>query len=393
MRRSVPVAARSASSRRAVDDPPAVGVPRAGRARGRTAGAGRPASSGRGGARSRDSGAPASTSAAETASVRGRGVRMGERRGVHDDAGHQRRRERAVAGVERHVEARREQRDHLARRGRGRVDPVAPGRRPSFEAWWSTSTRGSRVEQLRDGGRGPRRAGRASRSRRRRAGRSRRPARDRSEPVHARRGSRRAAAPGRCEMSVARPPWCSTIVATPSAAPSVSASGFSWPTTRTCRARRDGARRPRPGPPSQPRAGRSTLIRAAASGPPVRPCAVRAVRRAAPARRRGGGAPAAADPAARAGSLSASPSWRQPRRPGVGSDLAVGRPSSPARSPASSSARSWSTRVPRWAVSSSADVELRDPAEPEPRRRARGARTASRARAPRSSRRARRAGR
>ena len=74
-----------------------------------------------------DSGAPASTSAAETASVRGVVFGMGERRGVHHDAGHEERRERAVALVERRAEPDGEQRRHLAGRRGGRVDPV--GRR------------------------------------------------------------------------------------------------------------------------------------------------------------------------------------------------------------------------------------------------------------------------
>ncbi len=54
----------------------------------------------------------------------GRRVRMSERRGVHDDAGHEERREGAVALVERRAESHREQRRHLAGRGGSRVDPV-----------------------------------------------------------------------------------------------------------------------------------------------------------------------------------------------------------------------------------------------------------------------------
>ena len=50
---------------------------------------------------------------------------MGERRRVHDDAGHQRGRERAIVGVEGDPDPCREQRDHLAR-GRGmRLDQSA----------------------------------------------------------------------------------------------------------------------------------------------------------------------------------------------------------------------------------------------------------------------------
>ena len=52
-----------------------------------------------------DSGAPASTSAAETTSVRGVAFGMGEGRGVHHDPGHQVGREGAVAGVERDARA------------------------------------------------------------------------------------------------------------------------------------------------------------------------------------------------------------------------------------------------------------------------------------------------
>ena len=58
-----------------------------------------------------------------------RGVGMGEGRRVHDDPGHQRGRERAVAEVERDAEPGREQRHHLARRGRAGLDPVGRARR------------------------------------------------------------------------------------------------------------------------------------------------------------------------------------------------------------------------------------------------------------------------
>ncbi len=49
---------------------------------------------------------------------------MGERRGVHHDAGHEERRDGAVALVQRRAESHREQRRHLAGRGGLRVDPV-----------------------------------------------------------------------------------------------------------------------------------------------------------------------------------------------------------------------------------------------------------------------------
>ena len=83
------------------DDPAAVGASRAGPARGRTGAAGRPAWSGRAAARCPTSGAPAATSAAETRERPRRRVGVGEGRRVHDDAGHQRGGERTVAGVER----------------------------------------------------------------------------------------------------------------------------------------------------------------------------------------------------------------------------------------------------------------------------------------------------
>ena len=53
-----------------------------------------------------------------------RRVRVGEGRGVHDDAGHQRGGQRAAVDVERDAEAQGEQRDHLAGRGGVRIDPV-----------------------------------------------------------------------------------------------------------------------------------------------------------------------------------------------------------------------------------------------------------------------------
>ena len=71
-----------------------------------------------------DSGAPASTSAADDGQRPRRRVRMGEGRGVHHDARHQLGGHRPVVEVERRPEPGREQRDHLARRGAGRLDPV-----------------------------------------------------------------------------------------------------------------------------------------------------------------------------------------------------------------------------------------------------------------------------
>ena len=52
------------------------------------------------------------------------GVGVGEGRGVHDDAAHQGRRESPAVDVEGHAQADRQERDHLAGRGGGRIDPV-----------------------------------------------------------------------------------------------------------------------------------------------------------------------------------------------------------------------------------------------------------------------------
>ena len=75
-----------------------------------------------------DSGAPASTRAAETISVRGVAFGMGERRRVHHDAGHQVGRQCSVAGRKVDPEPTGQQRHHLAGRGRGRIDPVRVAR-------------------------------------------------------------------------------------------------------------------------------------------------------------------------------------------------------------------------------------------------------------------------
>ena len=71
-----------------------------------------------------DSGAPASTSAADTASVRGVALGCAKVAVSMTMPAIERGRERPVAGLERDAEAGREQRDHLARRGGVRVDPV-----------------------------------------------------------------------------------------------------------------------------------------------------------------------------------------------------------------------------------------------------------------------------
>ena len=61
-----------------------------------------------------------------------RGIRMGERRGVHDDAGHQGGGQGASVEIERQAEPDREERDHLAgRRGVGSIQSAIAGRRRS----------------------------------------------------------------------------------------------------------------------------------------------------------------------------------------------------------------------------------------------------------------------
>ena len=91
-----------------------------------------------------ESGAPASTSAAETASVRGvafgwANVAVSMTMPAIRAVG-----QRAVVGVERDAEPDREQRDHLARRGGVPDRSSRPRPRASFEAWWSMMTRGRR---------------------------------------------------------------------------------------------------------------------------------------------------------------------------------------------------------------------------------------------------------
>ena len=133
-----------------------------------------------------------------------------------------------------------EQRDHLAgRRGAGSIQSACPPRR------WRRGGRSSAAAGSRTGpGAGGRRRLPAppSRSRRARAGRRRRRARDPCGTGRSPAGSRTAAARDRCTPAVARPPSASTRWQTPSTAPSVSASGFSWLTARTWRAPRSRAR-------------------------------------------------------------------------------------------------------------------------------------------------------
>ena len=140
-----------------------------------------------------------------------RRVRVGERRGVHDDAGHQRRGQRAVAGVERDPEPDGEQRDHLAgRRGSG-VDPVGVA---------GGVVRGVVVDDdPRQRARTARRGGPPTAPTRSSEPQSeiteqvvgRRPGPGRAGRVRRRAGSRTAAGPGRCSTGSARPPSASTM--------------------------------------------------------------------------------------------------------------------------------------------------------------------------------------
>ena len=261
-----------------------------------------------------------------------RRVRVGEGRGVHDDAGHQRRGQRAAG-----------------RRRAGRPSRAASSATISHvaAAAGSTQSRGppsvvrgvvvdeharQPVEQLRDGGRGPHRGGRASRSRRRRAGRSRRPASGSvHEAVHARRGSRTAAARGRSRRASRGRRGARRSTATPSAAPErVRVGVLVARRSRACRAaaialgrgRRDGvepraagrrSRRPRPLPIAAHGRSRSArLARRAAAATGLERLASSACRDR------------------RASAATPRSAARRRRLP-----------------PASSSASSWSTRVPR----------------------------------------------
>ena len=293
-----------------------------------------------------DSGAPASTSAAETASVRGvafgcANVAVSMTMPAISAAARP-----PPVGVERHAEARREQGDHLAgRRGVG-VDPV--GRAGRVVRGVVVDDRPAAAARTGPGGAPrPRRPARASRSRRARAGRTRRrgsgSVRNRSMPgrkaYSGGAGSVHTASPGH-----RGPPPGAT---TPRTAPSVSASGFSWLTASTRRAPTqtrsdDGVRARRPGT-----AVRSTVIAVA--------CAAAcdgALRDAV------GSMPGPARPGTCADRLAdrgrrldlGSPSWGS-RGTGVGSDSSIGAISS-GSTPASSSASRCRTRVPRSAVSS-----------------------------------------
>ena len=174
-----------------------------------------------------DSGAPASTSAADDGQRPRRRVRVGEGRRVHDDAGHQLGGQRAVAVGQRRAEPGREQRRPSRRSPRwpGSIQSASPA--ASFEAWWSMTTRGSRsnssgwrsadrpdpIERAAVGhdeqvvveagirvGPGPRDAGQEVVERRHRIGEDRR--RDRRR--RARRGGRSRASPRACRRRGSR---------------------------------------------------------------------------------------------------------------------------------------------------------------------------------------------
>ena len=152
-------------------------------------------------------------------------------------------------------------------------------------------------------------------------------------------GSRTAAAgrPSRRAMPARRAPPRSC--GSPSAAPSVSASGFSWLTTSTSRARCGSGLRPRPGrrPARSTGASRSRSAALPGSAPAAAGRCASAASRRAPV-------PAVARLRARrlrgAAARPASAGPRRTPRPSAGS------------APDSSSERSRSTRVPRSSVSS-----------------------------------------
>ena len=278
-----------------------------------------------------DSGAPASTSAADTASVRGvafgwANVAVSMTMPAISCAASGAIR-RSSSGTPRRT---REERHHLAgRRGAG-IDPVGGRRSSSFEAWWSRTTRGSRSNSsampLADGAR----SGRACRSPRRRAGRSRRRGPDRCGTARCRAGSRRARGTGSAQTA-----------GRPARRTRSTSAADREASRRACPRRGSRGRRParvaRPEPlddgVGDGRRGPGREVDVIGAGVRGRD-AVRLAGRAAV-----GGADAASARAGRrrtAGSLGRSPSWRQPRRP---ASAATRRPASVARGtrPASSS--------------------------------------------------------
>ena len=318
---------------------------RAGRARGRRAGAGRPAWSGTAVARSPTSGAPASTSAAATASVRG--VAFGWAKvavsmtmpAISAAASPP---PPASSGI---AEPGREERDHLARRGGVRVDPVGVP---------VGVVRGVVVDD------DPRQAGEQLGV----------PVADVPDPLEraavgdhdqvVRRGGvrigpepldaveevvQRRDRVGADRIGAAAP-FASTRRTTPSVAPSVSASGFSWPTASTRRAPRrrsttDSGTASRYGP-------RSTVTGRASAAHDRTTCAPMPAGRP---RRWPRGRGGTGRPDGRRRLLAEVTGVGQPRDRGRQRFATVGSPSGTA--PVSSSSSSCRTRVPRSAVSSS----------------------------------------
>ena len=188
---------------------------------------------------------------------------MGERRCVHDDPGHERVASAPSRASSGDAEADRQERRHLAGRRGGGIDPVVLAR---------PVVRGVVVDD--DARHAPEQV--------------RMPRRDLADPIERaavgydeevvvgvwlgvgpggrrRAGSRTAAAVGRRRRAVARPPSASTRRQIARVEPSVSASGFSWPTASTRRAARiRSTTRPGRHPPT-PR-GRSSVSAARHGG-------------------------------------------------------------------------------------------------------------------------------
>ena len=309
-----------------------------------------------------DRGAPAATSAAGDREGPRRRVGVREGRRVHHDTGHQRGRERPVAGVERNAQPHREQRDHLARRGGARVDPV-PRSRPR------RSTRDGRSRPAAGRGTGP--AWRSATAPTRSAGRT---VREHQQVVRDRRVGIRPHALHVGHEVVQR--WRRVGEHGRGAAARSPRPGGTRPASRRgCR--RPGSRGPRRAPRARPAGARAPRReRRRWRGPRDRSRSSSAARlglarprlaargraaaalRGASARpglttRRGARAAAWApgpSPARRAGS-SVSPSWGS-RLTGLGSDSSNGVIAWGSM-PASSSLSRWSSRVPRSAESSS----------------------------------------
>ena len=184
-----------------------------------------------------DSGAPASTSAADTASVRGvafgwANVAVSMTMPAISAAA----RAPSPASSGRPSRVARSATISQVAAAFGSIQSASPA--ASFEAWWSMTTRGSRSKSS-----GVAAADIADPVERAAIGHDEQVVRRASDPgrcgsARRRRGSRTAAGPGPCRPGRRVPPSDSTMRTMPSVAPSVSASGFSWPTARTRRAPR-----------------------------------------------------------------------------------------------------------------------------------------------------------